>query len=107
MPRRGWRGGQPPSGPFRLHAASPQARGLLGWWPQRDVAGGGVTRNGVTGAAAVFGAAPTWLADPDLGVAPRLTPSGTQAAAAPFAASALSPTDSIWIAVWCRPLASA
>jgi hypothetical protein len=40
--KRGWVGGNPPTVPFKLNECSPQARGLIGWWPALGSRGGNV-----------------------------------------------------------------
>ena len=39
LPRRGWQLPRPPDGLFEINHQSPQAKGLIGWWPTLDWVG--------------------------------------------------------------------
>jgi hypothetical protein len=43
--RGGWPYSQPPNVPFEINRASPQAKGLVGWWPGNAFPGGKVLRD--------------------------------------------------------------
>lgn len=70
----GWPYRHPPNTQFRLNARSPQALGLLGWWPGLGSRGANFLRDySGNGNHLPFGAttqSPTWAADGQRGAAP-------------------------------------
>lgn len=59
---------RPPNFPFELNRASPQAKGLVGWWPTMGSCGANVLRDfSLRANNGVFVATPDWVLDPDYG----------------------------------------
>lgn len=71
LQRGGWPYSQPPNVPFELNTDSPQAEGLVAWWPTLASAGAGVLRDlsGYGNDAPFPGGAanPTWTVSPEIG----------------------------------------
>jgi len=55
--RAGWRESRPPGVPFGVNWSSPQANGLLGWWPLHGDRGSNVAVDRVYGAHSRYHAA--------------------------------------------------
>lgn len=67
---RTWTSSQPPLGvPFTVNRASPQARGLVAWWPTLGAVGSTVIRDPIHGLDMTMGGTnnPTWTVQPGQG----------------------------------------
>ena len=69
--RGGWPYPQPPNAPFEINRASPQAEGLVAWWPTLASAGANVLRDlggrGHNLTQPVAGKRPAWRSDSEQG----------------------------------------
>lgn len=91
VPGRSAKGARPFHG-FSLNRDSPQARGLLGWWPLTE--GGGLAREYIASRNGTYENNPAWQGNPSAGFAPKLD--GTTAdIAADYRAFDLSQSFSI------------
>lgn len=96
----GWRGPGPPIGvPFALNDQSPQAQGLVAWWPTFPSAGQPVVRDITTimGLATIIGA--SWSVSDTFGPVLRLSADGHLVT---FPAIA-KPTAAFTITLWVNP----
>lgn len=72
LPGQGWNLGRWPNEPFELNTASPQAQGIVAWWPTLGSRGANVLRDyGGRGLDGTFKGAgePAWIADAQRGSA--------------------------------------
>lgn len=73
LPRQRWSLSRPPPAPFARNRASPQATGLVTWWPTLASRGAGKLRDlGGRGLDGAFVGSPEWVSDPIIGCGLKL-----------------------------------
>lgn len=93
-----WLASQPPLGvPFTLNRASPQARGLLAWWPTIGVNGSGVSDRAAGLHNGVWTGTPTYVPHPTTGRMFDFDGSSYVVVSANARLANLYPTLSAWV----------
>lgn len=92
---------RPPPGPFEINRASPQAAGLVAWWPTMASRGAGVLQELVTGHNGTFNNTPTWGQDPEIGWGLNYV-TGDSDSVRVNNASILNPTTPFTVTAWFR-----
>ncbi len=106
---KGWRGPRPPIGvPFGLNTQSPQAQGLVAWWPGLGSAGANILRDfsgrGLHGVFPGGTANPAWAGDAQFGQ--TLSFNGVNNYVDCGNAASLNITNALTIGTWINPTVS-